>query len=49
MSTEMACDALAAEAVFFAALGQMTVAELSGDRLTLSNAAGRIMVFQAEP
>ena len=48
-STEMACDALAAEGIFFAALAQMTSADLSGDGLILSNDAGRRMVFQPEP
>ncbi len=48
-ATEMGCDVLAAEGIFFAALGEMTTADLSGDTLTLRNDAGRRMVFQAEP
>lgn len=45
--TRMACRDLAAEAEFFAALGEMTLSEVSGDTLILSNDAGREMVFNA--
>ncbi len=47
-STEMACDALAAEAVFFEALAEMTSAEIVGDTLTLRSPEGRIMVFKSQ-
>jgi heat shock protein HslJ len=47
-STEMACEALAAEAVFFEALGEMTSAEIEGDTLTLRSPEGRIMVFKSQ-
>ena len=43
----MACDSLSAETVFFTALGDMTLAEVVGDTLILSNDKGREMVFQS--
>ena len=45
MSTEMACDALAAEGEFFAALAAMTRADISAAQIVLSNPAGGNMVF----
>ena len=44
-STELACDDLPAEAVFFAALSAMTQADVSVTMVKLSNATGRSMVF----
>jgi len=46
-STKMACPALAQEQAFFDALSAMTLAEVSGPVLILSNDAGREMVFAA--
>jgi heat shock protein HslJ len=46
-ATRMACENLAAESAFFAALEDMTLAEVSGDTLILSNTDGRQMVFVA--
>ena len=46
-STRMACPDLEAENRFFAALGEMTVSEVSGKTLILSNEDGREMVFTA--
>lgn len=46
--TRMACPELEAEGVFFTALSEMTLAEVGGDTLFLSNDAGRKMVFLAE-
>jgi len=45
--TRRACPDLAAEGEFLAALSEMTLAEVSGDLLILSNDNGREMVFQA--
>lgn len=45
-ATRMACDSLSAETVFFTALSDMTLAEVVGDTLILSNDNGREMVFQ---
>lgn len=45
MSTKMACPDLAAEQVFFEALGTMTLAETLGNTLILSTEHGREMVF----
>lgn len=45
MSTEMACDALADEGVFFAALAAMTRADISTAQVILRNPAGGSMVF----
>ncbi len=47
VATRMACDDLAAEAAFFAALAAATRAELTGDRLVLSGAEGAELVFRA--
>lgn len=46
-ATRAACPELAAEQRFFSALGQMTLAELSGPVLILSNDAGDEMYFTA--
>lgn len=46
-ATRMACPDLSAETAFFAALEDMTLAEVSGDTLILSNTNGRQMVFNA--
>ena len=46
-ATRRACPDLEAETMFFEALGAMTIAEVSGDVLILSNDGGRSMVFQA--
>ncbi len=47
--TRRACLALDEEGRFFEALGDMTLAEVSGDVLILSNETGREMVFRAQP
>jgi heat shock protein HslJ len=44
-STEMACEDLPAETVFFAALATMNRADITGPRLRLSDPAGRSMEF----
>lgn len=46
-ATRMACPDLAAEAAYFAALEDMTQADVTGPLLTLSNSNGRRMVFEA--
>lgn len=46
-ATERACPALDAEAAFFDALSAMTIAEVSGPTLLLSNEAGRTLFFLA--
>jgi len=46
-STKMACPAMEAEARFLGALAEMTLSEVAGDTLILSNDAGREMVFRA--
>lgn len=46
VSTEMACDQLAAEGRFFEALQAMTRQTVSGDILELSDGAGRVMRFR---
>ena len=46
-STRMACPDLAAESEFFATLESMTLAEVVGDTLILSNHVKSEMVFQA--
>ncbi len=46
-STRMACANLKAEATFFDALADMSLAEVVGTTLILSNDRGREMVFQA--
>ncbi|MFU8778556.1 MAG: META domain-containing protein [Roseovarius sp.] len=47
VATKRACPELAAEMLYLAALGEMTLVEVVGDTLILSNVAGREMVFQA--
>jgi len=47
-ATKRACPELAEEAAFFAALERMTLAEVAGSVLILSNDAGEEMVFRAE-
>lgn len=47
-STRRACPQLKDEAQFFAALSQMSLAEVQGPVLILSNDAGRELVFRAE-
>ncbi len=49
MSTKMACADIAAEQRFFKALGEMTLVDVLGNVLVLSNDAGREMVFRAAP
>lgn len=46
-ATRMACPAQAAEAAYFAALEDMTQADVRGGVLILSNSNGRRMVFEA--
>ena len=45
--TRMACDDLATENQFLQALQDMTLSEVSGNTLILSNVAGREMLFTA--
>lgn len=45
--TRMACPELEAEDAFLKALQEMTLAEVTGDVLILSNEAGREMLFRA--
>ena len=47
-ATKRACADLEAEATFFQALGEMSLAEVSGTFLILSNDDGREMVFEAQ-
>lgn len=47
-ATRMACAELAAETDFFEALAAMSIAEVNGPILLLSNITGAEMVFQAE-
>ena len=47
VATDRGCAALADEAAFFDALLAMTLAEVQGGTLILSNEAGREMVFRA--
>jgi len=47
ISSRRACPDLDAETRYLRALGQMTLAEIAGDTLILSNDAGREMVFRA--
>jgi len=44
--TRMACPDMAAEIRFFASIDDMTLSEVSGDTLILSNDSGREMVFK---
>jgi heat shock protein HslJ len=48
VATRMACSDLAVEATYFTALEEMTLSEVSGEALILSNDAGREMVFTAQ-
>jgi heat shock protein HslJ len=48
-ATRRACPDLDAERAYFDALGTMTLAEVQGTVLILSNDAGREMVFRATP
>ena len=43
----MACPELEAESAFFAALEDMSLVEIVGPTLILTNEAGREMVFEA--
>lgn len=45
--TKRACPSLTEEAAFVNALSEMTISEVSGDTLILSNDAKRKMVFKA--
>lgn len=47
-ATKRACSDLSEEARFFDALGQMTLVEVQGPILILTNDDGREMVFKAE-
>lgn len=47
-ATRMACPDLDAETLFFAALSDMSLSEVLGDTLLLSNDEGRTMVFKAD-
>ncbi|SMC51826.1 META domain-containing protein [Primorskyibacter flagellatus] len=47
ISTRRACPELQAETAFFTALSQMTLSEVAGDTLLLTNDAGREMIFTA--
>jgi len=49
ISTKMACPDLAAEQRFFKALREMTLVDVLGNVLVLSNETGREMVFKATP
>lgn len=46
-ATKRACPDLAQETLFFTALSEMQLAEVSGNVLILSNDAGRQMLFEA--
>ena len=46
-ATKRACEDLNAEAAFFSALSDMSLVEVLGDVLVLSNDAGRTMLFEA--
>lgn len=48
-TTRMLCPDMEQEQRFLEALASMSIAEVSGDALILSNDAGRQMVFQAAP
>ena len=48
-ATRAACADLGLEQDFFDALQEMTLSEVAGDTLILSNDAGREMVFTAAP
>lgn len=46
-ATRRACPALEQESTYLTALSEMTLSEVSGNTLILSNDAGREMVFRA--
>ncbi len=46
--TRMACPDLDSEAQYFSALADMTLSEVAGDTLILSNEAGREMLFKSD-
>lgn len=46
-ATKMACPELATESAYFDALSAMTLVEVSGDVMILSNEDGRKMIFTA--
>ncbi len=46
-ATQMACPDLESETAFLTALGEMSLSEVSGDTMILSNEDGREMVFKA--
>jgi len=48
IATKMACQDLKQEQVFFEALGAMSLSEVSGAALILSNDDGRSMIFKAQ-
>lgn len=48
ISTRRACPELDAETRFLGALAEMTLVEVAGDTLVLSNDAGREMLFRAK-
>lgn len=48
-ATRRACGDLPAETRYLAALAAMTLAEVAGDTLILSDGTGREMIFRAEP
>ncbi|WP_416513837.1 META domain-containing protein [Aliiroseovarius sp. YM-037] len=48
-ATKRACSAMSEEIAFLNALGQMTLAEVAGGTLILSNEAGGEMVFRRQP
>lgn len=48
-ATRRGCPDLDSEQLFFAALAEMTLAEIQGDTLILSTSDGREMIFRAEP
>ena len=48
-STKMTCPQIAQETQFFEALQKMTLSEVSGDTLILSNEEGSQMLFRAVP
>lgn len=49
LSTKRACADLAAEQAFFAALARVTLAEVQGEVLILSDPDGPTMVFARQP
>ncbi|MGR3461978.1 MAG: META domain-containing protein [Roseovarius sp.] len=48
ISTKRACPDIEAETRYLRALADMTLAEIAGDTLILSNDAGREMMFRAQ-